>query len=77
VSPDGVPAIGYRWDFGDGTSAQGPNVTHAFTREAEMTIRLTVPGVDGVSAEKQFSLKVSGHLAVLPDLKGNRRLVEP
>ena len=77
ASPDGVPAIAYHWDFGDGTTAEGANVSHAFTREAEMTVRLRVPGIDGVSAEKQFTVRVSGHLGVLPELKENRRLVEP
>lgn len=77
ANPDGVPAIEYRWDFGDGTNAEGANVTHAYTRATDMIIRLTVTGVDGVSAEKQFTVKVSGHLAVLPDLKQNRRLSEP
>jgi hypothetical protein len=77
ASPDGVPALAYRWDFGDGTHAEGANVAHAFTREAAMNVRLTVPGVDGIAAEKQFTVRVSGHLAVLPDLKQNRRYIEP
>lgn len=77
ASPDGVPAISYRWDFGDGTNAQGARVSHAYTREAEVPVRLTVVGADGLSAEKQFTVKVSGHLAVLPELRQNRRFVEP
>jgi hypothetical protein len=77
AAPDGVPAIDYRWDFGDGTTGNGRNVSHAYTREGEMPVKLTVFGVDGIPAEKAFRLKVSGHLAVLPDLQENRRFVEP
>lgn len=77
ASADGVPAVAYRWDFGDGTSAEGPSVSHTYTREGEIPVRLNVMGVDGLSAEKQFSIKVSGQLPVLPRLNENRRLVEP
>jgi hypothetical protein len=77
ATPDGAPAVSYQWDFGDGTSAEGAHVSHTYTREAEIPVKLTAVGIDGVSAEKQFTVKVAGHLAVLPQLKENRRLVEP
>ena len=72
-----MPAVEYHWDFGDGTNNDGAEVSHAYTREGEFTLRLTVEGVDGVPAQKDFELKVSGHLQVLPELRSNRRLVEP
>ncbi|MGO9862481.1 MAG: PKD domain-containing protein, partial [Terriglobales bacterium] len=31
----GVPALAYHWDFGDGTSADGPKVSHAYTRAGD------------------------------------------
>jgi alpha-galactosidase len=73
----GVPAVRYHWDFGDGTHTDGAKVSHAYTREGEFTLRLIVDGVDGIPARKDFELKVSGHLQVLPELRINRRLVEP
>jgi hypothetical protein len=73
----GVPAIAYHWDFGDGTSADSPRVSHAYTRAGEFTIRLTVDGVDGVPAQKDFSLKVTGNLKAHSNLTDNRRFVEP
>jgi hypothetical protein len=51
VEDGGVPAVAYHWDFGDGTSADSPKVSHAYTRAGEFTIRLTVDGVDGVPAQ--------------------------
>jgi PKD repeat protein len=73
----GVPAIAYHWDFGDGTSADSPRVSHAYTRAGEFTILLTVDGVDGVPAQKDFSVKVTGNLKAHSNLTDNRRFVEP
>jgi hypothetical protein len=73
----GVPAVAYHWDFGDGTSADGPKASHAYTGAGEFTIRLTVDGVDGVPAQKNFSVKVTGNLRAHTNLTDNRRFVEP
>ena len=73
----GVPAVAYHWDFGDGTSADSPKASHAYTSAGEFTIRLTVEGVDGVPAQKNFSVKVTGNLKAHSNLRDNRRFVEP
>ncbi len=73
----GVPAVAYHWDFGDGTSADSPKASHAYTRAGEFTIRLTVDGVDGVPDHKNFSVKVTGSLKAHSNLTDNRRFVEP
>jgi hypothetical protein len=77
LTATGVPAVGYRWDFGDGTSANGPQVSHAYTRAAPFVVRLTVDGIDGIPAVQNFSIAVTGSLRALPDLTGNRRFREP
>lgn len=74
---DGVPAVSYSWDFGDGTSTEGAQVSHCYTRAADFTIRITVNGVDGLPAEQNFRVKVTGNLRVMPKLTDNRRFVEP
>jgi alpha-galactosidase len=73
----GVPAVAYHWDLGDGTSADSPRISHAYTSAGEFTIRLTVDGVDGVPAHKNFSVKVTGNLRAHSNLTDNRRFVEP
>jgi PKD repeat protein len=73
----GVPAVAYHWDFGDGTSADSPKVSHAYTVAGEFTIRLTVEGVDGVAAHQNFTVKVTGKLKAHSNLTDNRRFVEP
>lgn len=72
-----VPAIDYRWDFGDGTTTSGAKVSHAYTRPAPFTIRLTVDGVDGVPAVQTFSINVTGDLRALHSLSDNRRFQDP
>jgi hypothetical protein len=74
---DGVPAVEYHWNFGDGTSADGPQAAHAYTRAGDFDVRLTVDGLDGVPAQRTFSIKATGNLRATPQLTDNRRFVEP
>jgi len=60
--PDHVPALAYRWDFGDGTSAEGTSVMHTYTHTATYTVRLTVEGIEGLSFEKDFPVAVTGEV---------------
>src|SRR5208283_5347809 len=76
AKPEGVPAITYHWDFGDGTSEDGARVNHAFTQPAAYTVRVKVEGVDGVSTEQTFPITVSGEMRTDFDLPKNRRFVE-
>ncbi len=77
TEPAGVPAVSYLWDFGDGTSADGPRVSHTYTRAANFTVGLTVQGIDGLSTVQSFSVKVSGQLRAYPNLLDNRRFQDP
>jgi hypothetical protein len=73
ASKNGVPALAYRWDFGDGVVADGPILTHTYTGAGNYTVRFAAEGLDGESAEKTFSIAVSGS-AILPS---PRRYTEP
>ncbi len=77
TDPNGVPALGYHWDFGDGTTSQGPKVSHCFTRAADFKVQLTVEGPDALPNEQSFSIGVTGQLKPTPDLRANRRFEEP
>jgi len=70
---DGVPALAYHWDFGDGTTDDGRTTTHSFTTEGSHTIRLVVDGLDGPSAEKSVTVVVSGSPSLLPQAVSPRR----
>jgi alpha-galactosidase len=73
----GVASIGCAWDFGDGITAEGPKVSHTYTREGTFTVRLTVPGIDGAAATQTFPIKVTGDLHAFPNLLDNRRFRDP
>jgi alpha-galactosidase len=60
ASRDGVPALAYHWDFGDGVAADGASLTHTYTAEGTYKVRFTAEGLEGISAEKTFSIAVSG-----------------
>lgn len=64
-SPDGVPAVTYRWDFGDGTRVDGPSPLHTYTRAGSYTVRLTADGIEGVAFEKTFPVTVTGAIDTL------------
>jgi alpha-galactosidase len=68
-----VSAIGYHWDFGDGTASEGSNVLHCYTRAADFMVRLTVDGPDDEPHAQSFSIRVTGELKPTPDLRANRR----
>jgi PKD repeat protein len=40
--PDGDTITGYLWDFGDGTTAHGQNVTHTYNSAGHFNVTLTV-----------------------------------
>jgi alpha-galactosidase len=77
ADPNGVPALGYRWDFGDGTMSEGPNVSHCYTKAADFTARLSVDGPDDVPYDQSFSIRVTGELKPTPELRANRRFEQP
>jgi len=64
VEPRGVPALAYHWNFGDGTSEDGRQVRHAYTKAGNFTVRVKVEGVDGMPAEKSATVSVSGNIVI-------------
>jgi alpha-galactosidase len=60
-----VPALSYHWDFGDGTSADGASVLHSFTYAGGFTIHLTAEGIEGVPAERNFAVSVTGAVDII------------
>src|ERR1700685_906863 len=77
ADPDGVPALSYHWDFGDGTISQGPKIFHCYTRAADFTVRLMVEGPDNTPYEQSFLIGVTGELKPISRLRANRRFEQP
>jgi gliding motility-associated-like protein len=48
----------YLWDFGDGTSASGPGVEHAFSKSGEYVVTLTVTnGINTTTLSREIKLQ--------------------
>lgn len=74
AEPSGVPAIGCRWDFGDGTSADGCSLSHTYTLARKFTVHLTVQGVEGLDTEKTYSITATGFPNTVIQLHSSPRL---
>jgi alpha-galactosidase len=72
-SPESVPALSYRWEFGDGTVSNGSTVTHTYTQAGTYTVKLIVDGIDGIPARKTYNVSVTGYPNTLFNFKLNRR----
>jgi hypothetical protein len=73
----GVPALAYHWDYGDGTSAEGAEVTHSYTRAGSYSVQVSAEGVDGLAARKTATIVVSGVIPTAFDFQRPRRYVDP
>lgn len=57
--PDGS-ATDYFWDFGDGSTATGPTVSHTYTTGGTYTVTLVVTDDDGSSSTTTITITVTG-----------------
>ena len=73
VANPNSPAISYQWDFGDGISIKGAQVSHAYTHNGSFTVKLTAHGVDGLDGEDTFQFPVSGSISTRFAPKENQR----
>ena len=58
LSKDNFQIKSYKWDFGDGSKAEGKSATHAFENEGEYTVTLTVEDESGNTASDKMTVTV-------------------
>ena len=58
-SDPGGGIVTFNWDFGDGSTATGQDVTHAFTKQGVYNVTLVVTDSDGDSAKDHCLVTVS------------------
>ncbi len=74
VASDDNPVIHYHWDFGDGTTEDGKHLTHTYTRSGIYEVKLTVIGLDNVSAQANASVSITGSMSTRFHPDTQRRL---
>jgi hypothetical protein len=62
ASPE-TPVLSYRWNFGDGVTLMGTQVSHAYTQAGSYLVKLTANGLDGLSGQDTFRFIVSGSIS--------------
>ncbi len=73
TDPDGGPLI-YRWDFGDGNTATGANVSHTYLAGGQFTATLRVTDSGGLFDEDTAAVAIENRPPVAnagPDRAGN------
>lgn len=51
--------VSYAWNFGDGATGQGQNISHTFASQGTYTVTLTVTGADGTTASSSVTIVAS------------------
>jgi hypothetical protein len=68
-----APVLACHWDFGDGTSADGLKVQHAFTHTGEYDVQATVTGLGGTANRKASRISVTGDVSTRFDKEAKQR----
>jgi hypothetical protein len=63
ASSSAAPVLTYHWEFGDGSSTDGMEVTHAFTHAGDYAVQVTATGLGATTSHKAFTVSVSGEVA--------------
>jgi len=73
TASDSTQPLAYHWDFGDGVSAEGPSVDHAYTRNGTYKVVLKVDGLDDTSNAVTASITIAGEIKTTYDPEHARR----
>ena len=76
ASDAGNDTLTYSWDFGDGSTAIGIDVTHTFTDNGNYTITLTVGDDDGASTTFTEDIVVNNVAPTITEIIGETQVNE-
>jgi hypothetical protein len=68
-----APVLGYHWEFGDGVSADGTDVSHAYTQAGQYTVIVAATGLNGQSARKTLAISITGAVPTVYDPAAKER----
>jgi alpha-galactosidase len=67
------PVLTCHWEFGDGTSIDGTEAHHAYTRAGEYPVTVTVTGLDSVTNRKTVAVTIKGEISTRFDPSQKQR----
>ena len=67
------PIVRCHWNFGDGTSADGVRVKHAYTASGNYAVEVTAVGLNAQASHKTQQVAVDGAVSTRFDPSRNRR----
>ena len=56
-----IPVVGYEWEFGDGTTAEGETVFHTYTHGGKFRITVAAEGIDGNTTKIEHEVEAKGN----------------
>ena len=68
-----APVLDYHWEFGDGVSAEGADVSHAYTQPGQYTVTVTATGLNGRTARKTLAISITGMVPTVYDPAAKER----
>jgi len=68
-----APVLGYHWEFGDGVSVDGADVSHAYTQPGRYTVTVTAMGLNGRSAQTALGISITGAVPTAYDPAAKQR----
>ncbi|MFB6286985.1 MAG: PKD domain-containing protein [Candidatus Bipolaricaulia bacterium] len=75
TSAPGTEITSYKWDFGDGTSATGADVSHTYTEPGRYQATLTIADSDSQTDEAEVVVQVEANKASRGSVKVNDTVV--
>ena len=68
-----APVLDYHWEFGDGVSAGGAEVSHAYTQPGQYIVTVTATGLNGRTAGNTLAISITGMVPTVYDPAGKER----
>jgi alpha-galactosidase len=62
-----APVLGYRWNFGDGVTAEGAKVAHTYTQPGSYQVRVEAVGLEGRTSAKTLTVAITGWVPTVYD----------